>query len=96
MPSRESMNVSLTPELAAFVDAQVASGRYRSASEVVRAALRELHDHEAWKAEVREKIEEGLKSLAEGKGVDADQVWADLDERLRRARAEREQSRRSA
>ena len=40
MTRRASLNVSLTPELVAFVAAQVASGRYASASEVVRAALR--------------------------------------------------------
>ncbi|MFQ6162708.1 type II toxin-antitoxin system ParD family antitoxin [Sinorhizobium meliloti] len=32
-------NVSLTAELESFVAEKVASGRYRSASEVVRAAL---------------------------------------------------------
>jgi antitoxin ParD1/3/4 len=40
MPHRKSRNVSLTSELEALVDQKVASGRYRSASEVVRAALR--------------------------------------------------------
>jgi putative addiction module CopG family antidote len=34
------MNVSLTPELEKFVSAKVESGRYNSASEVVREALR--------------------------------------------------------
>jgi antitoxin ParD1/3/4 len=43
---RKTRNVSLTPELEAFIDTTVASGRYRSASEVVRAALRLLHEHE--------------------------------------------------
>ncbi len=38
MRTRKTRNVSLTPELEAFVDGKVASGRYRSASEVVRAA----------------------------------------------------------
>lgn len=46
MPNRKSRNVSLTPELEALVDAKVASGRYRSASEVVRAALRLLDERE--------------------------------------------------
>ncbi|MXQ12405.1 type II toxin-antitoxin system ParD family antitoxin [Microvirga makkahensis] len=36
------MNVSITPELEQFVAAQVATGQYQSASEVVRAALRLL------------------------------------------------------
>jgi antitoxin ParD1/3/4 len=43
------MNVSLTPELAAFVQDRVASGRYGSASEVVRAALRLLEEDERLK-----------------------------------------------
>jgi antitoxin ParD1/3/4 len=40
------MNVSITPQLAAFVQGRVATGRYRSASEVVRAALRLLEEAE--------------------------------------------------
>jgi len=40
------MNVSLTPELDRFVAAKVESGRYTSASEVVREALRLLEDHD--------------------------------------------------
>lgn len=40
--TRATLNVSLTPELLAFIAAQVASGRYGTASEVVRAALRSL------------------------------------------------------
>ncbi|MCI0755803.1 type II toxin-antitoxin system ParD family antitoxin [Teichococcus vastitatis] len=46
MPSRSSLNVSLTPELTDYVAAQVASGRYRSASEVIRAGLRLLQRDE--------------------------------------------------
>lgn len=42
MIKRAALNVSLTPELVTFVNAQVASDRYASASEVVRAALRRL------------------------------------------------------
>lgn len=46
MPTTSSLNVSLTPELASWIAEQVSSGRYRSASEVVRAALRLLQDGE--------------------------------------------------
>jgi antitoxin ParD1/3/4 len=42
MPSKSTITASLTPELTAFITAKVASGRHRSASEVVRAALRRL------------------------------------------------------
>lgn len=44
------MNVSLTPELEQFVSTKVESGRYNSASEVVREALRLLEEHDAVRA----------------------------------------------
>lgn len=39
---RTSLNVSLTPELERLIFARVASGRFQTASEVVRAGLRPL------------------------------------------------------
>jgi putative addiction module CopG family antidote len=42
MPSKYALNVSLTEHLCEFVAAQVASGRFGTSSEVVRAALRLL------------------------------------------------------
>jgi len=42
MAVRISKNVSLTPELEAYVDGKVASSEYQTASEVIRAALRLL------------------------------------------------------
>jgi antitoxin ParD1/3/4 len=58
------MNVSLTPELDQFVAAKVSSGRYGSASEVVREALRllEERDHaritqlDAFEQRLRERL----------------------------------------
>ena len=43
---RTSLNVSLTPELEQFILSRVASGRYQTASEVVRAGLRLLEQSE--------------------------------------------------
>lgn len=59
MRTRQSMNVSITPELAAFVATQLASGRYKNASEVVRAALRLLEE-----AKIRRR--EALRSDSNG------------------------------
>jgi putative addiction module CopG family antidote len=42
----KTRNDSLTPEIEAFINDRVASGRFRSASEVVRAALRLLEEDE--------------------------------------------------
>ena len=42
MPAKATITASLTPELSAFIAAKVATGQYRTASEVIRAALRSL------------------------------------------------------
>jgi antitoxin ParD1/3/4 len=59
------MNVSLTPQLQALVEGRVRSGRYQSASEVVREALRLLEDVEELRSarlkELRKDIAAGLK-----------------------------------
>jgi antitoxin ParD1/3/4 len=46
MTTDQTRNVSLTAELNAFIRAQVASGQYQNASEVVRASLRLLQQQE--------------------------------------------------
>jgi antitoxin ParD1/3/4 len=46
-----NMNVSLTDDLAEFVKAKVAAGRYASSSEVVREALRLMEKMERQEAE---------------------------------------------
>ena len=59
-----NMNVSLTDELGEFVNAKVSSGRYTSASEVVREALRLMERHEQVEAAklqwLREAYQAGL------------------------------------
>jgi antitoxin ParD1/3/4 len=51
---RQTRNVSLTPDLEAFIEDRVACGRYRSASEIVRAALRLLEEAECRRERRRE------------------------------------------
>lgn len=70
------MNVSLTPKLRALVEERVRSGRYQSASEVVREALRLLEDVEEIRAarlnELRQEIAAGLRDLDEGRSAPFD------------------------
>jgi len=66
------MNVSLTPELEKLVADKVAAGRYASASEVVRAALRILEEEERWRTYAQEKIARGLADMNEGRIVDGE------------------------
>ena len=53
------MNISLTPELEAFVQSEVDSGQYASSSEVLRDGLRLLQRQRDL---LRAQIEAGLKS----------------------------------
>ena len=71
------MNVSLTPELEKFVAGKVESGRYTSASEVVREALRLLEEHEQQRAarleEFNRELQRRLDSLDRGNYVTAEE-----------------------
>jgi antitoxin ParD1/3/4 len=67
-----SMNVSLTPALEDFVNQKVSSGRYGSASEVVREALRLLEDRDRLRdaqiGDLKKEVEKGLRQLDTGDG----------------------------
>jgi len=71
------MNVHLTPELETLVQNKVKAGRYNSASEVVREALRLFEERERIREmqvrELRRRINEGWASLERGEGVDGDE-----------------------
>lgn len=80
------MNVSLTPELERLVQLKVQTGRYTSASEVVREALRLMEQHDQAQAlqnaVIRQKITAGMNSLRAGKGADGDDFLASMDSEL--------------
>ena len=60
------MNVSLTPELEKLVADRVASGHYASASEVVREALRLLHERDRLN-QLRHDVRLGVEQLDDGR-----------------------------
>jgi len=70
-----TININLPPQLEAMVRQKVASGRYASASEVVREALRLLEHQERLRdaklEQLRRDIEDGLTS-GEAEPWDAD------------------------
>lgn len=86
MARRENISVSFTPRQAEFLADCVASGRYQSASEVVREGLRLLEDqHRQREAELehaRGLIREGSGQLDRGEFVDADTFFRQWDEEL--------------
>lgn len=81
-----SMNVTLPPELEQLVRRKVRAGRYASASEMVREALRLMEERdrlEAWRRdEIRARIAAGVASLRAGKGEDGEAVFDRLEAEL--------------
>ena len=86
MANRVTLNVSLTPELERFVSAKVESGRYQTASEVIRDGLRLLEERERSREsdlkEVRQKIALALDQAERGELFDGEEVFRDLLEKL--------------
>jgi antitoxin ParD1/3/4 len=81
------MNVSLTPELERMVQEKVESGRYTSASEVVREALRLMETRDQRMAEREEALEE-FQAMLDGRIAEADAGgWIDGEEAFARLRA---------
>ena len=84
------MNVSLTPELEKFVSAKVQSGRYNSASEVVREALRLLEEHDearaAQLAEFNGELGRRLAALDRGESLNPAEARARLQRKSRQHR----------
>ena len=76
------MNVNLTPELERLVQNKVRSGRYNSASEVVREALRLFEERDRVRKiqiqELRKRINEGWASLERGEGMDGEEFFKAL------------------
>ena len=89
------MNVSLTPELEKFVEKEVNTGLYQTASEVVRAGLRRLKEERevrrmrrpATLAELESHLLQSVESLDAGKGVSGEEVIRRLRKRIKEARA---------
>jgi putative addiction module CopG family antidote len=72
------MNVSLPVLLEEFVRQRVAAGEFNSPDEVVCEGLRLLQEHENWKTEARDKIDEGWEQGKSGQLLTAEQVLEDL------------------
>ncbi len=90
------MNVSLTPELEKFVEKEVQSGLYRTASEVICAGLRRLQEDQAVRLpqgpKTLEELETGLAQsldrLDRGEGVDGEALFRRLRQRIKGYRSD--------
>jgi len=72
---------AIGPYFEAFIDSQLATGRYGSASEVLCAALRLLEDREKQYAALDKAIMQGIADVEAGRVFDADEVFDELEAR---------------
>jgi len=87
------MDIQLTSEQAEIVQSKVASGQFRSASEVVSEALRLMSEQDEFlalqKEDIIRKLEEAQASLRAGRGIDGEGAFRMLDEHRQRYKQER-------
>ena len=91
------MNVSLTPELEQFIEKEVETGMYQSASEVIRAGLRLLKAEKEPKPrfmvssmdELEEKLLVGIRQLDRGDGIPGEVAARELRDRAQARRKHR-------
>jgi antitoxin ParD1/3/4 len=78
------MSITLTAEQESMVADLIATGSFQTANEVLQAALRlletERESYQAWLAQTRELVKEGIESLerGEGKEVYSEETLHDL------------------
>ena len=75
-----AVNISLTPELNAFVEGKVAAGQYGSVSDVVGEALRLWEKHEQERAReltrFQQEMQRRMASLDRGEGLTPEELQA--------------------
>ena len=87
MVARSTLNVSLTPELEEFVRNRVGTGRYQTASEVIREGLRLLElrerDRDAAHTALKAKLKIAAAQTDAGDLVDGEEFIDKLMGQLR-------------
>ena len=83
MPKSSQLTITVTQELEAFIRERVASGRFDTASEVVREGLKLLelreYQRETVLADIRHEIEIGLEQANAGQLRDGEAFFAELE-----------------
>jgi antitoxin ParD1/3/4 len=84
-----AMTIALKPEQEAFIQAQIATGRYTDAVSVIAEALGLLEKrnrYDDWVEDIRAKIDIAAAQLDRGEGIDGEIVIAQLRAKLQEAR----------
>lgn len=93
MKKQITRNIALTPELDTLVQAKVDSGRYQTASEVVREGLRLLEERDQERAlvlrQMQKEIETGWRQSERGEVLEGPAVFAEIRKMSRARRVKR-------
>jgi antitoxin ParD1/3/4 len=87
-----TVSVTLGEDFEAFIQAQLDSGRYENAGDVVRDALRLLEERERKLAELDAALAIGLADIEAGRVHDADKVLDELEAKYARMAEERKRA----
>jgi antitoxin ParD1/3/4 len=89
MSSSSQLTITLTPELEAFIQERVASGRFATAGEAVREGLQLLeereHERDTVLAELRQEIAIGVEQAKAGQLSDGRAFFDELRQKIRSA-----------
>jgi antitoxin ParD1/3/4 len=84
------MSITLNPEQETIVANLIATGSFQTADEVLQVALKllekERRSYQAWVAQTRDLVNEGIESLDRGEGIDGETVVNDLLAKLQQAK----------
>ena len=88
------MNIKLKPEHEQFIQAQIATGRFTNADEVIDIAFQLLEklnsDYVQWIEDTRHKVEVAIAEIERGEGLDGETVMTEILERFQKAREAKE------
>lgn len=84
------MNITLKAEIEQFIQAQIATGRFANAEEVISKALKLLEErdkeYQEWVEETRQKVDVAIAELERGEGLDGETVVMQILDRFQKAR----------
>lgn len=84
------MNIQLKPEHEKFIQAQIASGKFTSADEVIDIAFHLLEklnsEYAFWLEDTRQKVDVAIAEIERGEGLDGETVVMEILQRFQTAR----------
>ncbi|MFS0517881.1 type II toxin-antitoxin system ParD family antitoxin [Nostoc sp. UIC 10607] len=84
------MNIELKPEHEQFIQAQIASGKFTNADEVIDVAFHLLEklnsEYVQWVEETRQKVDVAIAEIERGEVLDGETVVMQILEKFQKAR----------